>query len=394
MRIPRRFWSVAVALVVVLLLAGGVWWRLRAADASEGDDASSETAKAPPPASAASAFSTDIPIPVEGAEVVEDTLVMSVTAAAQAAPWREAVLPAPIAGQVAALGARENSAVNEGQTVVAVDPTEYEMQVREAESALSRAQAEYRETTLFDDRIEDPETRREREKVARAKSGLDAAEVQLERARLNLSRTRVAAPFAGRVASIEAQPGEWVKAGDPLLRVVDLDPIKVEVQVLDSEVGYLSEGRGAEIRFSAFPGEVFAGKIASINPIVDPELRTAKVTVIVPNAQRRILPGMYARVTLDARRFPDRILVPRSAILERDRRTMLFVYDGEGASGLAKWRYVTTGLGNDSLVEIVPGEGTEMVEPGEIVLTDGHYSLIHDARVRLVDDLAGEGRPE
>jgi len=102
-----------------------------------------------------------------------------------------------------------------------------------------------------------------------------------------------------------------------------------------------------------------------------------------------------ARVSLEARTFANRILVPRTAILERDRRTMLFVYEGDQTSGLAKWRYVTTGLQNDSLVEIVENPETEMVRPGEMVLTDGHYTLIHDARVRLVQNVreAG-GRPQ
>lgn len=389
----RRFSALAAALVVLLLLAGGIWWRLRADD--DGGAADSESGDAPA-TSASSAFSTDIAIPVEGAEVVRDTLVITVTAAAQAAPWGQAVLPAHLSGQLASLRVQENAVVGAGEVVATIDPTEYRMQLREATSELERARASYRELTLFDDRIEDAETRAERDRIARAKSGLDAAEVRLERARLNLARTRVTAPFAGRIASIEARPGEWVDAGAPLMRVVDLDPIRVEVQVLDSDVRWLREGGRAEIRFSAFAGEVFAGRIASVNPMVDPELRTAKVTVLVPNPDGRVLPGMYARVSLEARRFPDRILVPRSAILERDRRTMLFVYEGDSRGGLAKWRYVTPGLANDRLVEIVPGDGTEMVEPGEVVLTDGHYSLIHDARVRVVDDVGAteQGRPE
>jgi len=105
---------------------------------------------------------------------------------------------------------------------------------------------------------------------------------------------------------------------------------------------------------------------------------------------------MYARVSIEAREFPDRLMVPRAAILERDRRNMLFVYEpGEQNQGLAKWRYVTTGLMNDSLVEILANPETDMVEPGEIVLTDGHYTLIHDARVRLVESVRAEGgRPQ
>ena len=116
------------------------------------------------------------------------------------------------------------------------------------------------------------------------------------------------------------------------------------------------------------------------------------MSVSVRNPGGRILPGMYANVSLAARRFPDRIIVPRAAILERDRRTMLFVYEPSGSSGLAKWRYVNTGLMNDTQVEIVAeGPETGMVEAGEIVLVGGHYTLTHDARVRLVGSAAAEG---
>jgi len=163
--------------------------------------------------------------------------------------------------------------------------------------------------------------------------------------------------------------------------VVDLDPIKVEVQVLEAEIGYLTEGRRASVSFAAFPGETFNGRISTINPVVNPDTRTARVTVLLSNPQGRIKPGMYARVSLDANYFPDRILVPRTAILEKDRRTMLFVFEG----GRAKWRYVTTGLENDSQIEIVPNDETSMVEPGEVVLVDNHFYIIHDAPVELVE---------
>ena len=227
----------------------------------------------------------------------------------------------------------------------------------------------------------------DRAAFARSKTGLEAAEVRLRKAQLDLSRTRITSPFGGRVATLKVVPGQWVRAGDELMTIVALDPIKVEVQVLESEVGYLAPGRKARVSFAAFPAP-FIGTVQTINPVVDGGTRTARVTVVVPNPGGRILPGMYARVQLDAQRFENRVLVPRSAILERDRRSMLFVFDGTGDTGLAKWRYVTTGLQNDSVVEIVPSAETDSVQPGEVVLTEGHYTLIHDARVRLVQALA------
>jgi len=383
----KRLLGFGAAILVLALAGSGVYLRIRGEDGTEAAGGGGEA----PDVSAASTFATDIAIPVSGAEVVRDTLVLRVTASGQAAAWRRATLSAEVQGRILDLPVMENDRVADGTLLLRVDDTEYQLNVENAEAGLRQAEASFRELTLFDERtIDDPEVRAERERTARAKSGLDQAEVALRRARLELERTRVRAPFPGRVASIEVVEGQRVSQGEPLMTVVDLDPIKVEVQVLESEVRYLAPGRRAAVRFSAFPDREFEGRIETINPMVDETTRMAKVTLTVMNPDGEILPGMYARVSLDAQQLPDRILVPREAILERDRRTMLFVYE----DGFAKWRYVTTGLENEDLVEIVPDPDTEMVAPGEVVLTDGHYTLIHDARVRLVEDVqAAGGRP-
>ncbi|MEJ2185418.1 MAG: efflux RND transporter periplasmic adaptor subunit [Gemmatimonadota bacterium] len=385
----KRLLGIGIFVILAAVLGTGMYLRIRGHGSNEA--AAESPGGEAPDVSASSAFATDVAIPVSGAPVIRDTLVLRVTASGQAAAWRQAVLTAQVKGRVVRLPVRENQNVRSGALLLALDSTEYGLNVEDAAAQLRRVQAEYQALTLFDSRtIQDSVVRAEREKNARAKSGLDAAEVALRRARFELQQTRVRAPFPGRVASVNVVVGQMANAGTDLLTVVDLDSIKVEVQVLEGEVGYLTPGRRAQVRFSAFPDEVFEGRVATVNPMVDEQTRTAKVTVTVPNPDGRILPGMYARVSLDAQRLPDRILVPRSAILERDRRTMLFVYE----DGYAKWRYVTTGLENEDYVEIVPNSDTEMVKPGEIVLTDGHYTLIHDARVRLVDDVkAAGGRP-
>lgn len=391
----RTLLTAGLVLLVVALLAGGVYWRLRS-PAQGASGVPSRTANdAATVESAAREFATDVAIPVEGAVVRRDTLVLSVTAAGQAAAWRRTAVTAQVAGRLLELPVREDDAVRDGQTLVRLDTAEYALAVARARSELRKAEAAFLELTLFDDQIPDPQLREERRRVARARSGLDQAEVALREAELNLARTHVRAPFAGRVADLRVVEGQHVRPGDELMTVVALNPIKVEVQVLEGEIGHLAPGRRATITFAAFPGESFEGRIETINPVVDPATRTARVTVLLPNRHGRIKPGMYARVSLEAQRFPDRILVPRAAILERDRRTMLFVYEGDERQGRAKWRYVTTGLENDSLVEILPSQETDMVAPGEIVLVDGHYTLVHDAMVRLVESVQREGgRPQ
>lgn len=387
MTFSRRILSYGVAIGVLVLMGAGIYFRIQDGE----DDGIEQGREGPlPGVSAAETFATDVAIPVEAAPVIQDTLVLTVRAAGQAAAWRETTIRARVSGRIEELGVRENQRVREGHLLLRVDATEYELDVADARARVASAEAAFREQALFDDRIEDPAVRAERERAFRARSGLDQAEVALRKAELNLAHTRVTAPFAGRVASIAVVPGQWLNVGDEVMRIVDLDPIRVEVHVLEGEVVHLAPGRSARVTFAAFTDTVFTGTIETINPVVDPATRTAKVTVTIPNPDGRILPGMYARVTLDARRFPDRIMVPREAILERDRRTMLFVHE----NGLAKWRYVTTGLENETHVEIVPHPDTDMVRPGEEVLVGGHYTLTHDARIRIVENVrAAGGRP-
>jgi len=389
MTFSTRFLTVTTMLIVAGLLAGGVWYRLRPAAPDQAVAAEADPDL--PEVSASQQFAANVAQPVSGAPVLRDTLWITVTAAGQAEAIREAMITARVEGVVEAISVGENTGVDEDGVLLQVDSTEYALEAERLRAERVAREAEFLRTTLFNDEIEDPAVRAQRERLARSASGLDQAEVDLKRAVLDLDRTTVRAPFAGRVADLMVDPGQFVSAGDELLTIVDLDPIKDEVQLLEAEVAYMREGRQASVAFAAFPGESFQGRIISINPRVDPETRTARVTLHLANTDNRIKPGMYARVSLDAQSFPDRILVPRSALLERDRRPMLFVYDGDDSGGRAEWRYVCPGLESDAVVEILSPCDQGEVSPGEMVLIDGHHYLVHDAPVQLVDNPAVEG---
>ena len=384
MALSRQTLGFLTLIIVLGSLAAGVYWRLRP-DPEEGEaDASSQEGTVLPE-SASQQFATDVPQPVVGAEVVRDTLWITVSAVGQAEAFRRTALQSRVDGIISAVPTQENRTVGAGDLLLQVDTTEYALALARARADHLSAQARYDEMTFFDEEITDSAVREERARLSRARSGLAQAEVTLEEASLNLQQTSVKAPFPGRVADIRVVEAQYVGPGTELMTIVELDPIKVEVQVLEANVGYLSEGRRADVTFAAFPGETFTGRVSTINPLVDPDFRTARVTLLLSNPRGRIKPGMYARVSLEAQYFPDRILVPRSAILEKDRRDMLFVFE----DGRAKWRYVTRGLESDVLVEIVQNDETSMVEPGEVVLVDNHFYISHDAQVQLVDAIPG-----
>ncbi len=386
----RSTLGVLSVLIILALLAGGVWWRLRPDPEEESDSAELSEEAGEVVESVQQQFSTELPQPVSGVAAVQDTLWISVTAKGRAEAIRETRITARTSGIVMSVPVRENQTVSSGQLMVRIDTTEYALEVAARFAALQKARADYQTRVIGDDTLEDDEVRARRDRLARAITGLDEAEVAHRRAVLDLEKTSIRAPFGARVADLKVVPGQFVPEGEELLTVVDIDPIKVAVQVLGTEVVYLDEGRVATLDFTAFPDQSFHGRIETINPVIDPETNTARVTVHIDNADGRIKPGMYAEADLEAQQFPDRILVPRTAILETaDRRTHLFVLE----DGRAKWRYVTPGLENDRLVELIEGD-EDWVAPGEIVLVDGHYYLPHDAAVELVaDPEAAGGRP-
>ncbi len=391
MTFSTRTLSIATVVIVMTATGGGIYLRLRPADGTGGGTQGAETeGGGVTTTSASQQFATDLPQPVSGTEAVNDTLWVQVTAAGQAEAFQEAILTAQVEGQILGVSVRENSSVGTGRSLVQIDTTQYALELAGARSELERAETDYQKLILFDQEIEDPEVRAQRARISRAQSGVTGAEVSVRQAEINLDHTTVKAPFGGRIADLKVVPGQWVDPGAELLTLVALNPIKVEVQVLEAELGLLAEGRRARITFAAFKGEEFVGRIETINPRVDPENRTGRVTVLLQNRDGRIKPGMYAQVVIDAQAFPDRVLIPRRALLERDGRLVVFVYNPDGRSGRAEWRYVTTGRENETLVELTHGD-EGFVEPGEIVLTDGHHYLAHDATVRLVDDPSAEG---
>lgn len=333
--------------------------------------------------------------PVSGVEVVRDTLRVRVVASGTAEAYRRTMVTTRRGGVVETAPVRENDLVRRGQVMIRLDTLEAHMAVAEAQARLRSAENRFEAGMLAGGEIEDPAVQKERERNLRIRVGWVEAETALRRAELEMDRTRVAAPFAGRVANLATVEGEFLPAGSEVLTLVQLDPIRVQVGVLESELRYLREGSGARVRFAALPDTTFSASVESVNPLVDPGTRSGRVTLVTPNPDHRIKPGMYATVRVDARAFPDRILIPREAVVERGepRREVVFVLRDldEAGRGRSEWRYVATGRGNEDEVEVLASPGTDGVRPGEIVLVDGHHYLAHDVPVRLVDGVVGTG---
>ena len=385
----RSALGVVTALIVLGVAAWGVYYWLRPATEEVADETEMSEAEQAVVESVVQSFDTEIPTPVVGATVVRDTLRIYAIAKARAEALREAKISAQVAGIVQRVRVRENQVMRRGQLLIQIDTTEYALSLAESRAALGRAQVDYEVRLLQDDVLDDPELRASRAERARFVTGLSQAEVNLQRAEINMQKTRVTAPFAGRIADLKVVEGQYVGAGTELLTVVTLDPIKVVVSVLETAVVDLVEGRVATMVFSAMPDTTFTGRIETINPKVDLDTKTTRVTVLLSNPDGRIMPGMYADARLEAAQIPDVIQVPRTAIRETpDRRSYLFVAE----NGRARWIYVPTGRQNEDMIQLLGRPGSpEWVEPGWTVLIDGHQSLAVDAAIELVENVAAAG---
>jgi membrane fusion protein (multidrug efflux system) len=292
---------------------------------------------------------------------------------------------AEVGGRLDAVFAREGERVAAGAPLASLDARDLTLAVAEAQAALAQAQAQLREATLLDDEIADAGLRARRLAFARVRSGVEAAEVRLRRAELERSRSRITAPYPGVVASLRHGPGDWVRPGDVLLTLLDLERVRVSVPVLETELGLVRPGGRARVLFAGRERWMPA-RISRVDPAVEPSSRSARVTLQVETGvEAGVVPGMSARARLETRRLPGRVLVPREAVLEREGRALVFVAAGAPGAARACWRYVRVGMGNDSLVEILPGGGGGL-EPGEVVLVEGHSTLAQGAAIRLQRD--------
>ncbi|HKG92511.1 MAG TPA: efflux RND transporter periplasmic adaptor subunit [Gemmatimonadaceae bacterium] len=325
-------------------------------------------------------------LPVVGEEARDGDLVLTVATTGQVRSDAESKLKAEVAGTVEEVLARPGDRVRRGQPLVRLDPRPFDLAVREAESAVDQAELQSMETWLADSLATGKGPPPDRRRYAQVRAGLPAAKVRLEKARLERERSTIVAPFDGVVDRLDVSAGERVQPGQAITAVVDLRNLRVEASVLEHDLPLIRVGGRAVVTSAAAPDRAAEGRVTAVLPLVDSATRAGRafVRVAAPSSggASALRPGMYADVRLEATRLPGRRLVPARAVIERDGRPLVFVVKG----GRAQWVYVTPGRTNGAETEILPDSSTGAipVEAGDTVITDGHLTLAHDARVRVV----------
>ncbi len=325
--------------------------------------------------------SSNVSLPVVAEAVIDGDLVLSVNTTGQVRSDAEGTLKAEVGGRVARVLVRPGDAVREGQVLVELDPAPFDLALQEAEVSLRERQQAYEDLYRPDSAATGEMPAQNRLDAFVIRSGLAAARVRLEKAKLERARATIRAPFAGVVDRVQAVPGDLLGAGAEISTLVDLRNLRIEAAVLEHDLPLIKIGGEASISSAAAAGQVFRGKVVAVLPLVDSTTRAGRVFVRTQGTGA-LRPGMYADVRLEAQRLVNRRLVPTRAIIQRDTRDLVMVV----REGRAQWTYVNAGRSNGQFTEILPDSGTGIipVNPGDQVITEGHLTLIHDARVRVV----------
>jgi membrane fusion protein, multidrug efflux system len=186
----------------------------------------------------------------------------------------------------------------------------------------------------------------------------------------------VLSPIDGVVGKVNVEVGQSAAPGMPVATVASYgNRIRVKAAVSDADLPYVKTGATAEVAISALPDQTFSGRVTRISPIVDPASRSATVEVMLPNSQHRLVPGMTASVRLVVERREQVVTVPVSALFATD-KTRVVTIDGT----TARFRPVQVGLIGDDKAEIVSG-----INPGDRVATTGKERVQDGETVRPIE---------
>ena len=326
-------------------------------------------------AAASSGGEAAAPTPVTVAEAQRGPVAVHLASTSSVEAERTAKVLSQTTGVLTEVRIREGDQVAAGQVLARVDPRDRRLALEQAELRLARAEAELsRQTRAFEaDLVSEYD-------FEKAKFDRDLAASERETARLELDRTEIRAPFAGRVTEVLLVAGAHLDPAQHLLTISDFDTLVVRLYLPERDVVGLAPGQPARVQPESEVGQALPGRIREISPVVDPTTGTVKVTVQVPSPRHAppgattVRPGSFARVIIETGRREDAVLAPKRAVIQSGGSAHVFVVE----DGRAVRRVVALGVELDApggaLVELVDEDG-DGIRPGARLVVAGMGSL-------------------
>ncbi|MDX3908486.1 MAG: efflux RND transporter periplasmic adaptor subunit [Sphingobium sp.] len=311
------------------------------------------------------------PALVEVEAVSSQTFAEVIEAVGSAIANEQVVLSSPVTERIVSLNYSDGGLVRRGEVIARLAQSQ---EVAELAGAQARAQ----EATQQLERI-----KQLRQRGFATGASLDtqiaaanAAKASAEQVKAAISDRVIRAPFSGYLGLRTVSPGAIVAAGTPIATVSDISRIKLDFNVPETQLAALSKGQALLITAAAYPGRVFNGTVATIDPVVDPTTRAVAVRALLPNTDHALKPGMLLTVKVLARQHQG-LSVPELAVVGEASEQYVFVAEG----GKVKRVLVDTGARQDGRVEILKG-----LNAGQKIVTEGVVKLADGAPIRMANE--------
>lgn len=286
-------------------------------------------------------------------------------------------IAAQVPARIRTIFVDEGMRVSKGQRLVVLDDVNaatYQLQVNTAKANLRNIQTDYnRALELYrigggtKQSVDQMETQ-----LVNARNSVAQAERTLRNAAEN---TVLVSPINGVVTARNYDPGDMTGTM-PVLTVSQVNPVKIVINVSESDLAYVKKGMNAAVKFDTYGSELFNGTVTMVAPTVDVQTRTFGVEITLPNGDGRILPGMFGRVELNLGQARH-VVVPDQAVVKQTGSGNHYVYIYK--DGTVHYTQVTLGQRLDDGYEILSG-----VPAGASVVVSGMAKLANGTAVRVL----------
>lgn len=219
-------------------------------------------------------------------------------------------------------------------------------------------------------------------------------QAQVAQQQATLDYKTIRAPFAGRLGIRQVDVGQYLAPGTAVVTLQSLDPIFVDFVLPQQQLAQISVGQKVDVGVDTYPGQTFPGTIAAINSKVDTATRNVQIRATIANPDRRLLPGMFANVTIDVGAPQNYITLPQTAVAYNPYGSTVYLVDNKGkdAKGqdqlVARQVFVTTGDTRGDQIAITKG-----VNPGDTVVTAGQIKLRNGSPLHIDNSVQPTDNP-
>ncbi len=262
----------------------------------------------------------------------------------------------------------EGQWIKQGELIAQLDNSQLAAEVARAEALRAQSEVSYKRIkAIVEQNAGAPQD------LDNAAAELKVADANLAVAKARLAKTRVVAPFDGIIGSRQISKGVFLRAGQPIADLANIDAIRVNFSAPERFLSQLTRGAEVAVSTTAYPGVSLSGKIIVVNPVVDAATRSARVVARVANPGRRFRPGMSANVSAVLAERKNAMTIPTAAVFASGNESFVFVVKPDSTVARVA---LTLGTRLTDIVEVLQG-----LEQGMTVVSAGHQKLFEGAKV-------------